>query len=46
MASVRVDDKARTDWRFAALGRLLGKDRRWALGAMIDVWSHCTQEQT
>lgn len=44
MASVTVDDSARTDPRFKILAAEAGfADARHALGAMLEVWSYCTE---
>ncbi len=44
--SVRVEAHVFADSRYTRLGRIAGRDRIWALGAMVLVWEHCTRTQT
>jgi hypothetical protein len=46
MARINVEQKALTDHRFQACGRLLGCDRHAALGICVHVWNACQEEGT
>lgn len=46
MPAVRFEDKAFTDVRLALLAKELGWHLHRAFGAMLAVWSHCTEHNT
>jgi hypothetical protein len=46
LASVRIEEEARTDPRFTILGEKIGANRFDALGRMVEVWAYCTEKQT
>jgi hypothetical protein len=46
MASIRLEDEARTDPRFVILGKKLGTTRFDARGRTEELWAFCTEKQT